>query len=163
MRSMYLLLLRAFYARQDAKTPTLVNVVLNTVYAVFSLLLFPALRVPGLALAHSLCYLTGAILAGVLLSRRIGGLDRGRTTAALARAALASVVAAAAMVIAVRLVAAVMHPGGERALAQLLLGSAFGGAAFLGAARLLHIEELDALRRLLPGGRRTRAAATDLG
>ncbi|MDQ3895648.1 MAG: murein biosynthesis integral membrane protein MurJ, partial [Actinomycetota bacterium] len=78
--SFYLLLLRAFYARQDARTPTLVNVVLNTVYAVLSLILFPLLRVQGLALAHSLCYVTGAAIAGVLLSRRIGGFDTARTT-----------------------------------------------------------------------------------
>ena len=151
--SFYLLLLRAFYSRQDARTPTLVNVVLNTVYAVLSLLLFPAFHVPGLALAHSLCYLTGAGLAGVLLSRRIGGLDTARTTAALARAAAASLVAAGAMFLGVKAVNVVMAPGGERALAQLLVGAAAGAAAFLGAARLLRIEELDVLLSLLPGRR----------
>ena len=159
--SFYVFLLRAFYARQDARTPTLVNVVLNTVYAVFSLLLFPAFHVPGLALAHSLCYLTGAVLAGILLSRRIGGLDTARTTAALGRAAVASVLAAAAMFAGVHLVNAVMGPSGERALAQLLVGAAAGGVAFVVAARLLHIEELDTLRALLPGGRGR--ARTDVG
>jgi putative peptidoglycan lipid II flippase len=161
--SFYLLLLRAFYARQDARTPTLVNVVVNTVYALFSLLLFPAFRVPGLALAHSLCYLTGAIVAGVLLSRRIGGLDTARTTAALGRAAAASVVAAGAMFAGMEAVSGVMSPGGERALAQVLVGAAAGGVAFLGAAKLLRIEELDTLRSLLPGGRRSRASTAGLG
>ena len=158
--SFYLLLLRAFYARQDAKTPTLVNVVLNTVYAVFSLILFPAFRVQGLALAHSLCYVTGAVVAGVLLSRRIGGLDTRRTVRALGRTAVASVVAAVAMFLAVRGVNAVMEPSGERALAQLVAGVAAGGAAFLAAARALGIEELQTLRNLLPGRPR---AASDLG
>jgi putative peptidoglycan lipid II flippase len=161
--SFYLLLLRAFYARQDARTPTVVNVVVNTVYALFSVLLFPAFRVPGLALAHSLCYLTGSIVAGVLLSRRIGGLDTARTMTALGRAAAASVVAAGGMFVGVQAVSAVMSPGGERALAQVVLGVALGGVAFLGAARLLHIEELDTLRSLLPGGRRSRSAAAGLG
>ncbi|HEX3621326.1 MAG TPA: murein biosynthesis integral membrane protein MurJ [Acidimicrobiales bacterium] len=162
--SFYLLLLRAFYARQDARTPTLINVVVNTVYALFSLLLFPAFRVPGLALAHSLCYLTGSILAGVLLSRRIGGLDKARTTSALTRAAAASVVAAAAMFVGMQVVSSVMHPGGERALAQVLLGGAAGAMAFLAAAKLLRIEELDTLRNLLPGrGRRMGASPVDLG
>lgn len=160
--SFYLLLLRAFYARQDARTPTLVNVVLNTVYAAFSLLLFPAFHVPGLALAHSLCYLTGALLAGVLLSRRIGGLDTARTAASLARAAVASVAAAVAMFLGVHAVNLVMGPSGERALAQLLVGAAAGGAVFLAAARLLGVEELDTLRSLLPGGRsRARSAPGD--
>jgi putative peptidoglycan lipid II flippase len=159
--SFYLFLLRAFYARQDARTPTMVNIVVNTVYAVFSFILFPAFHVQGLALAHSLCYLSGSTLAGVLLARRIGGLDKGRTAAALARAALASLVAAGAMILAVQAVSSVLAPGGERALAQVLAGAAAGGAAFLVAAKLLHIEELDALRSLLPG-RRARTA-TELG
>ncbi|HEX2046411.1 MAG TPA: murein biosynthesis integral membrane protein MurJ [Acidimicrobiales bacterium] len=158
--SFYLLLLRAFYARQDAKTPTLVNVVLNTVYAVFSLILFPAFRVQGLALAHSLCYVTGAVLAGVLLSRRIGGLDTVRTTTALGRAAAASLVAAGAMLLAVAGVNAVMGPSGERALVQLAIGTVAGGVAFLAAAKALRIEELDVLRNLLPGRSR---ASSDLG
>ena len=158
--SFYLLLLRAFYSRQDARTPTVVNVVVNVVYAVLSLALFPAFRVQGLAAAHSLCYLVGATMAGVMLSRRIGGLDTARTTAALARAAAASAVAAAAMFLAVQAVNGVMGPGGERALVQLLAGVVAGGVAFLAAARLLRVEELDTLRRLLPGGSR---AAPELG
>ena len=155
--SFFLLLLRAFYSRQDARTPTVVNVVVNTVYAVFSLALFPVLRVQGLALAHSFCYLVGAAMAGVMLSRRIGGLDTARTAAALARAAAASAVAAVAMLLAVEAVTSVMGPGGERALAQLTAGAVAGGAAFVLAARVLRIEELDTLRRMLPG--RSGAAA----
>jgi len=155
--SFYLLLLRAFYARQDARTPTLVNVVLNTVYAVFSLVFFPAFRVQGLAFAHSLCYVSGALLAGILLSRRIGGLDTGRTFAALGRAAAASVVAAVAMVAALQGVDAVMDPSGERALVQLVAGVLAGGVAFLLAAKALRIEELETLRNLLPG--RSRATS----
>jgi len=158
--SFYLLLLRAFYARQDARTPTLVNLVVNTVFAVFSIALFPAFRVQGLAVAHSLCYLVGATMAGVMLSRRIGGLDAGGTVAALGRAAIASVVAAGAMYVGVQAVNAVMGPGGERALVQLLAGSAAGGLAFLAAAKVLHIEELATLRRLLPGRAR---AVPELG
>jgi putative peptidoglycan lipid II flippase len=155
--SFYLLLLRAFYSRQDARTPTLINVVLNTVYAVFSLALFPVFRVQGLAVAHSLCYVTGAVLAGVLLSRRIGGLDAGRTFAALGRAAAASVVAALAMVAALQGVNALMGPSAARALFQLLAGVIAGGIAFLAAAKALRIEELDTLRNLLPG--RSRASS----
>ncbi len=153
--SFYLLLLRAFYSRQDARTPTLINVVLNIVYAVFSLALFPAFRVQGLAVAHTLCYVTGAVLAGILLSRRIGGLDGGRTFAALGRAAAASVVAALAMVGALQGVNAVMGPSAVRALAQLAAGAIAGGLTFLAAAKALRIEELDTLRNLLPGRSRS--------
>ena len=149
--SFYLLLLRAFYARQDAKTPTLVNVVLNVVYAVFSLILYPGLRVQGLALAHSFCYVSGAVLAGILLSRRIGGLNTARTVRALGRAVAASAIAAGAMIVAVAVVDSVMGPSGERALAQLVAGGVAGGLAFLGAAKALRVEELEMLGTLLPG------------
>jgi len=156
--SFYLLLLRAFYSRQDARTPTLVNVLVNVVYVIFSLALFPAFRVQGLAFAHSLCYVTGAVLAGVLLSRRIGGLGAGRTFAALGRAAAASIVAALAMLAALQGVNALMGPSGARALVQLVAGVIAGGAAFLAAAKALRIEELDTLRNLLPGRSRTSSA-----
>ena len=76
---------------------------------------------------------------------------------------MASVVAAVGMVVGLQGVSAVMSPGGERALGQVLVGGALGGLAFLGAAKLLHIEELDTLRALLPGGRRRRAVAGGLG
>ncbi|HVL05202.1 MAG TPA: murein biosynthesis integral membrane protein MurJ [Acidimicrobiales bacterium] len=153
--SFYLLLLRAFYARQDAKTPTLINVVLNTVYALFSLIFFPAFRVQGLAFAHSLCYVCGAVLAGVVLSRRMGGLGTARTWRALGRAAAASLVAAGAMVLAVAGVNSVMGPSGVRALVQSVAGLIAGGIAFVGAAKVLRIEELDMMRSLLPGRSRT--------
>lgn len=149
--SFFLLLLRAFYSRQDARTPTLINVVLNTAYAVGSLILFPTLRVQGLALTHSLCYFAGAILAGVLLSRRIGGLDAGRTLAALGRTTAAALVAGLAMLAALEGVDSVMGPSAARALAQLVAGVAAGGMAFLVAAKALRVEELDTLRNLLPG------------
>ena len=153
--SFYLLFLRAFYARQDARTPTVVNVAVNTVYAVLSLLLFPAFRVQGLAFAHSLCYVTGAALVGILLSRRIGGLDTARATASLVRSAVASAAAAAAMLLALAGVNAAMGPGGERALVQLVAGATAGGVAFLLAAKALGVEELEVLRGLLPGRSRT--------
>jgi putative peptidoglycan lipid II flippase len=99
---------------------------------------------------------SGALLAGILLSRRIGGLATGRTLAALAKASAASVVAALAMALAVAGVNPAMGPGNERALVQLVAGAAAGGLAFLGAAKALRIEELETLRNLLPG--RARAA-----
>ncbi len=99
--SLFLLFLRAFYARQDARTPMLVNLLLNAVFIVATLALFPAIDVRALALAHSLCYLAGAAFAGRLLSRRIGGLGLGPGLRVLARVALASALAWAAMVVTV--------------------------------------------------------------
>jgi hypothetical protein len=46
--------------------------------------------------------------------------------------------------------------GAGRALVQVVAGSAAGLVAFVVAARLLGVEELDALARLLPGRARRR-------
>jgi putative peptidoglycan lipid II flippase len=148
--SFFLLLLRAFYARQDARTPTMVNLVLNTVYIVLAVPLFALWKVPGLALAHTSCYVVGASLAAVLLRRRIGRLEGRRTLAALSKAAAASASAAAAMLAVVQLSGG-YDVGAGRALVELMAGAAIGLATFVVAARLLGIDELDALRRLLPG------------
>lgn len=56
------------------------------------------------------------------------------------------------MFLAVHAVNAVMAgPGGEQALAELVVGAGAGGVTFLVVAKILHVEELATLRRLLPG------------
>jgi putative peptidoglycan lipid II flippase len=154
--SAFLLLLRAFYARQDTRTPLLVNVVSNAVYLVFSFALFPGFDVRGLALAHSLCYTVAAVLAATLLGRRIGGLESRRTMVELAKVTAASLVSAAAMLVALWVGSAMVGPGDGRAVLQLALGGSAGLAAFLVAARTLRVEDLSLFARLLP--RRLRGA-----
>jgi putative peptidoglycan lipid II flippase len=159
--SAFLLLLRAFYARQDTKTPMLINVVGNAAYLVFSFALFPSFDVRGLGLAHTLCYLTSALIAGMILARRIGGLETGHTLAQVGRITAAAVVAAAGMLVSVLAVSAMIGPGDLRALVQLAVGGAVGLAAFLGAARAFAVEDLSLFTRLLR--RRPRAANVPAG
>lgn len=149
--SVFLLFLRAFYARQDAKTPLAVNVVSNTVYVVVALAVFSTLHVQGLALAHSLSYVAAAIVAGIVLSRAIGGLELAHTVRQAVRVAVASVLSAVAMLAASAAVTSVTTAGGVRAALQLLLAGGLGAAIYLGAARAMRVEELGMLRRLLPG------------
>jgi putative peptidoglycan lipid II flippase len=148
--SAFLLFLRAFYARQDAKTPMLINIVENAVTVVLDFVLFPHFDVRGLALAHSLGYVAGSILAGVLLARRLGGLDWPRTLGALGKVTLATAAAAGAMMLVLVAVSAGVAPGTVRATAQLVGGGAVGLLVFVVAARVLRVEDLDMLRRLLP-------------
>ncbi|MFN2606573.1 MAG: murein biosynthesis integral membrane protein MurJ [Acidimicrobiales bacterium] len=147
----FLLFLRAFYARQDARTPLAVNVVSNAAYVGFAVVLFPSYDVRGLALAHSLSYLLAATVAGVVLARRIGGLEAGHTVRELAKAAVATAVATAAMLVAQALVREAVAPGGARALTELVVAGAAGGVAFLVVARALRAEDLSLLAGLLPG------------
>ncbi|MDQ6909927.1 MAG: murein biosynthesis integral membrane protein MurJ [Actinomycetota bacterium] len=151
--SAFLYFLRAFYARQDARTPLGINVVANAVYIVFSLMLFSSLEIRGLALAHSLSYVVAAVLAGVLLARAIGGLELRHTLIELGKVVAATAAATIVMLGARVLVADAVGPGGLGALARLTVAGTLGAVAYLGLARALRVEELGMLRRLLPGSR----------
>lgn len=149
----FLLFARAFYARQDSRTPALVNLVENAVTVALDFALFPGLGVPGLALAHSLGYVAGAALLGWLLARRIGGLELARTLREGSKVVAAGVVAALAMAAGAGAVAALVAPGDVRALTTLAAGGLAGLVAFLIVGRALAIEDLALLRRVLPGAR----------
>ncbi len=139
--SLFLLFLRAFYARQDARTPMLVNLVVNAVFIGATIALFPALDVRGLALAHSLCYLAGALIAGRVLSGTVGGLALGPAARVLARVTVASALAWAAMVVTVD------RLGPD--VVELVAGGLVGVAVFAGACRVLGVDDLADLRRVL--------------
>ncbi|HEX9776074.1 MAG TPA: murein biosynthesis integral membrane protein MurJ [Actinomycetota bacterium] len=71
-------LMRAFYAMQDTRTPLLVNVAAVGAEVGSAVPLFLVLDIPGLGLAHTVSYLTGATVGGLILRARLGGLDGGR-------------------------------------------------------------------------------------
>ena len=148
--SLFLFFLRAFYARQDARTPMYVNLVANAAYAALALALFPSLRVRGLALAHSASYVVAAAMAALFLARRVGAATWRRTAVEVAKIAIASMAAAAAMVAASVVVSAALDPGATRALVQLVLAGGVGLAMFAVCARALNVEELQSLRKLVP-------------
>ena len=167
--STFQLVLRAFYALQDTRTPFLVNLVAVGVNVVVNLLLFNLLpeqwKIPGLAFGH-VAQLHGrvgpAAVPPVQADRRPWraphpGRRRphdGRRPGHVRgdRAGRAGVRAA-------------MDPGFLRDLATVVVGVAVGAGTYLLAARLLRIEELallmDVLRRRgargVRGGRGTPA------
>jgi len=77
--SIYQLQLRSFYAMQDTRTPTLVNLAVNATLVVVDVVLFavlPAdLRVVGLAAGQAASFLVGLLVVSAVLRRRTGGLD----------------------------------------------------------------------------------------
>ncbi|HZA60723.1 MAG TPA: murein biosynthesis integral membrane protein MurJ, partial [Actinomycetota bacterium] len=94
--SAFQLLLRAFYAMQDTRTPLLINVAAVALNTVINLALFPVLDVRGLALGHAAAYTFAVIVAGVILRRRLGGLEGRTLSTGLARVGAAAAVTAAA-------------------------------------------------------------------
>jgi putative peptidoglycan lipid II flippase len=150
--SVYQLLMRAFYSRQDSRTPALVNVVENAVTVALGFALFALIEVKGLALAHSLGYVAGCAVAWRLLSRRLGGLRGLGLASELAKVVVASAGAAGAMLALRAAAAGLVDPGDARALVQLLIGGGSGLAVFIALARLLRVRDLASFRRLLPRG-----------
>ena len=151
--STFQLVLRAFYALQDTRTPFRVNLVSVGVNVVVDLLLFNLLpvrwKIPGLAFGHVSSYTVGSALLLYLLSRRIGGLGGSRIMAAVGRMLVAGLVMLGATLLIVRAVTAAIDPGLDRDLVTVVAGVAVGAATYLATARLLRVEELSLLLDLV--------------
>jgi putative peptidoglycan lipid II flippase len=93
--STYQLQLRAFYALQDTRTPTLINLGVNATLVVVGVVLYVLLpdrfEVLGLAAGHAASFVAGLVLCSVVLSRRLGGLDVALVVRTGVRCLLASV------------------------------------------------------------------------
>ena len=146
----YQLLMRAYYTRQDARTPALSNLVENAATVAFDIVLFAWIGVKGLALAHSLGYVVGCVLAGFLLVRRVGPFVDRSNAIEMGKALLASVAAGVVMMAVLALAAEAIDAGELRALVQLVVGGVAGGAAFIGVAKALRARDLDSMARLVP-------------
>lgn len=139
--SVYLLLMRAFYARQDARTPALVNLLENGVTIVLSLVLFPPMGVQGLALAHTLGYVAGCAVAAAVLSRGLGGPVGAGLGRPMAKTVAAGALAAGAALLALAILERAGNPA-DAAPVQVAVGGIAGGLAFLLAARALGVPDL---------------------
>jgi putative peptidoglycan lipid II flippase len=146
----YQLLMRAYYTRQDARTPALINVWENVATIAFDVVLFAWISVKGLALAHSLGYVVGCAVGIWMLVRRIGPIAQRSNWIEMGKAVIASAACAAAMLLVVAGVERVIEPGELRALVQLVVGGAAGLGVFLLVARGLGAKDLDAFKRLIP-------------
>lgn len=144
------LLTRAFYSMQDSRTPALVNIVSASVNIGLDVLYVNGLGlgVQGLALGHASTYAFSTVVCGELLRRRLGGIDGRRVVASVARIAVGAAAASGAAWIVARVVAAAL--GTATVLAQAAqVGAAVlaGVLAFLAAALILRIDEVDVVRK----------------
>jgi putative peptidoglycan lipid II flippase len=82
---------RAFYALQDTRTPTMLNAGSVVVQIALSFPLFAWVGVRGLALAHASSYAVGVVLQAIVLGRRVpGGLQLRELVTPLVRIAAAA-------------------------------------------------------------------------
>lgn len=146
---------RAFFARQDTRTPLVVAVLGMVVTVVLSLVLSEPLGHAGLALAASLGIIVELGLLLWLVHRTLGGLDGARLGRTFLRAALA----AAMMGLALVGLQAWWPLPVDGLLGQALFlgaGLVLGGVVYLVATWCLGLEEIRALGRI-PWRRRLKA------
>jgi putative peptidoglycan lipid II flippase len=150
--SAFMLFLRAFYAMSDTRTPALVNLFAVGVNIAADLALFPALGVPGLALGHAIAYTFAALVSGVILRKRLGGLEGRSLARGMVKVIVAAAATAGAAWGAARLVTGGVTP--ETLSMQLIevgAGVGVGLVTFVLAALLLRIEEFNLVTRVLLG------------
>ncbi len=157
--SVYLFVLRGYYALKDTRTPFLLNLFENAVNIVLAFALVGRLGAQGLALAYAAAYSAAGLLAVFTLRHRLGGIDGRRTVGALAKMAVAAVVMGAAVVVARQLVGSNTGIG---AVARTMVGVVVGMAVYLGALYALRLPELHELVDRLQQRRGRKAASPAL-
>jgi len=141
--SVYLFVLRGFYAHHDARTPFVINLVENVLNVVLAIVLVDRYGVLGLGLSFALAYLICAAWALQVLSYKVPGFPLRSLFAALGRMLLAAVVMAEVVWFVAR---AVGGNDGTGAIVRVLAGAASGAAIYVGMLVLLGAPELSALR-----------------
>ncbi|MGV4981683.1 murein biosynthesis integral membrane protein MurJ [Streptomyces sp. NRAIS4] len=154
--SVQYVVLRAFYAYEDTRTPFYNTVIVAAVNAGASGLcyfLLPARwAVAGMAAAYGLAYAIGVGVAWRRLRKRLGGdLDGARVVRTYARLCIASVPAALLSGAACYGIGHTLGQGVVGSLAALLAGGAVLLGIFFVAARRMRIEELNSLVGMVRG------------
>jgi putative peptidoglycan lipid II flippase len=147
--SVWQLLLRAFYAMQDSRTPALVNIGAIAVNVVLDLIFVVVLDlgVQGLALGFALEYTLGVPVLAALMRRRLGRLDGRRVLRTVGKTAVAGTLTAAVAWAVSRALADAL--GGATVAEQTVqvLGAVTAGLIAFGlAAAALRIEEVAMVR-----------------
>jgi putative peptidoglycan lipid II flippase len=144
--STYQLQLRAFYALQDTRTPTLINLGVNATLVVTDVVLYVLLpdryEVVGLAAGHATSFLAGLVLCSVVLSRRLGGLDVAVVVRTAVRCLLAAVGPGLLALAVAAGVGRVVGRGPLGALLALVLGGAVLGVGYVLLTRRMRVPEV---------------------
>jgi putative peptidoglycan lipid II flippase len=144
--TLFNLLLRAFYAMHDSRTPALVGAVSIAVRIAASVLalvlLPPADVVAGLGVGFGLSSLVMCVILWWILSHRIGGLDTPRISRTLIRMHIAAIPGAAFAIATSLLIGHIAASDTITSLTIVAVGGTGGLALYLLTARLLGVAEV---------------------
>ncbi|MEV2210669.1 murein biosynthesis integral membrane protein MurJ [Streptomyces sp. NPDC050997] len=154
--SVQYVVLRAFYAYEDTRTPFYNTVIVAVVNASASALCYvvlpPRWAVVGMSASYGLAYAIGVGVAWNRLRKRLGGdLDGNRVLRTYARLGIASVPAALLSGAACYGIAHSLGQGVLGSFAALIAGGAVLLGVFFVAARRMRIEELNSLVGMVRG------------
>jgi putative peptidoglycan lipid II flippase len=142
--SVFLFVMRVFYAHRDARTPFIINLVENIINVVLALLLVDRFGLLGLGVAFAVAYLVTSVWALQIASYKVPGFPLRSIYVALARMLLASVVMAEIVWFVARLVG---DNSGAGAWLRIGVGTIAGSVVYVVVLLLLEAPELDLLRR----------------
>jgi putative peptidoglycan lipid II flippase len=144
--SIYMFVLRGFYAHKDTRTPFVINVVENTLNIVLAVVLVDRYGVLGLGLAFALAYLISSVWAMQVLSYKVPGFSVRSILGSIAPMLLAALVMAEAVWLVTQQVGG---NAGSAAAVRLIAGAIVGIVTYGGVLYVLRVPELDAVRRRL--------------
>ncbi|HET7271308.1 MAG TPA: murein biosynthesis integral membrane protein MurJ [Rubrobacter sp.] len=145
--SVYFYLVRAFYSRQNTKTPAILNVAIFLLYAALAYGLSRVWGVTGVVLALSIAYAVLAVLSLAAMRQQIGRIDGERLLRSLLKILLAG-----ALMYATAMTGTALLGVGSDFAGRLLILVTVGGASlavYLGVAYILRTEELKSVVALL--------------
>lgn len=138
-----LLLVYAFYARQDTLTPALVGLLSLTVYMVIALALVDTFGLFSLMIADSAKHITHALVSAYLLRRRMDGFGSQRLIRTFLKTTSAVILMGLTVYLTLPLLTAITGTDGfiRETLLVVVSGAAYGGL-FLMLAFIFRIDEL---------------------
>ena len=145
--SVYFFLVRAFYSRQNTKTPALLNVAIFGLYAILAYGLSRVWGVTGVVLALAIAYAVLAVLSLAATRREIGLIDGRRLLRSILK-----IFAAGTVMYTVASTGTLLVGEGSKFADRLLILVTLGGASlavYIGVAFVLRTEELESAFALL--------------
>ncbi len=144
--SVYLFVLRGFYAHQDTRTPFVLNVGENALNVVFAFVLVGRWGVLGLGLAYSFAYLLASLWALSVLSYKVAGFRVRSVLAGLWKPGLATALMGVAMWFVTRGIA---PNTGWNGFAQVVVGGIVGVTVYAAVLVAADADEMGWLQRRL--------------
>jgi putative peptidoglycan lipid II flippase len=141
--SVYMFVLRGFYAHQDTRTPFVVNLFENAINIVLAIVLVGRFGVLGLGLAFAIAYLVSSVWALQIMSYKVPGFPVRDVLTSIARMVVAAVLAGEVVWLVTR---GLGGTTGTEALLRLVVGGVVGIVAYVGLLAAQRAPELAAIQ-----------------